>query len=192
MPKVNKTQYAILGILSISPMSGYDIKKFIEISIGYFWNENFGHIYPVLKRLKSEGLVTKHIEEADLRPNRNVYTITDKGKETLSQWLSEDPQNTPYRDEMLFKLFFGVNVSVEENIRRILTEKEKNIKRLKEFDLIEEDLRNSIESKDCKVDANRLKYQLMTVLKGRYISKGNILWCDECLELLSKMEGSRG
>lgn len=51
MAKVNKTKYySLLGILSNRPGSGYDIKKMCDSSIGHFWNENFGHIYPVLKR----------------------------------------------------------------------------------------------------------------------------------------------
>ena len=53
MPKENKTKYAILGLLSLAPMSGYDIKIITDNSIGHFWNENFGHIYPVLGRMEA-------------------------------------------------------------------------------------------------------------------------------------------
>ena len=56
---VNKTKYAILGVLDTFPGSGYDIKKYCDKSISYFWNENFGHIYPVLKQMENEGLVSK-------------------------------------------------------------------------------------------------------------------------------------
>ena len=54
MAKINKTKYALLGVLSIMSGSGYDIKKFCDSSIGYFWNENYGHIYPMLQRLEDE------------------------------------------------------------------------------------------------------------------------------------------
>ncbi|MGA9048227.1 MAG: PadR family transcriptional regulator, partial [Dehalococcoidia bacterium] len=47
MPKINKTKYAILGLLSLKPASGYDLKKTVDWNIGFFWNENFGHIYPI-------------------------------------------------------------------------------------------------------------------------------------------------
>ncbi|MDF2869325.1 MAG: hypothetical protein K0R05_900 [Anaerocolumna sp.] len=53
----NKTRYAILGILSIHSGTGYDIKKYCDTVISNFWNENFGHIYPVLNQLLSEGLI---------------------------------------------------------------------------------------------------------------------------------------
>ena len=57
-----KSKYAILGMLSISPMSGYDIKKEVETSISNFWTESYGQIYPVLKSLIAEKFVTKSVE----------------------------------------------------------------------------------------------------------------------------------
>ncbi len=72
MPKVNKTKFAILGMLSIAPMSGYDMKKRFDSSVAHFWNENYGHIYPVLGRLEKEGLVTKKTELPQGKPLRKV------------------------------------------------------------------------------------------------------------------------
>ena len=49
--KENKSKYAIMGMLSMGPMSGYDIKKRFEKSLSYFWNESYGQIYPILRKL---------------------------------------------------------------------------------------------------------------------------------------------
>ena len=68
MAKVNKTKYAILGVLSLKPGSVYDIKKFCDKGISYFWNENFGHIYPVLKQMEAEGVITKTAEQNEGKP----------------------------------------------------------------------------------------------------------------------------
>ena len=58
MPDLNSTSYVILGGLSVEPnLSGYDMRKGIQNSIGYFWGESYGQIYPALKRLASEGLI---------------------------------------------------------------------------------------------------------------------------------------
>ena len=51
------TEEALLGLLSLKPMSGYEIKQMIEGSIGYFWRESFGQIYPTLKRLEKGGWI---------------------------------------------------------------------------------------------------------------------------------------
>ena len=55
----NKSRYALLGVLSMKSCSGYDIKKFCDKTISHFWNENFGHIYPVLSELQKEGLISQ-------------------------------------------------------------------------------------------------------------------------------------
>ncbi|MDH3629255.1 MAG: PadR family transcriptional regulator, partial [Acidobacteriota bacterium] len=48
MPDRSSSRYAVLGILTLEPMSGYDIKKFIETSVAHFWRESYGNIYPLL------------------------------------------------------------------------------------------------------------------------------------------------
>ena len=68
MAKINKTKYAILGVLSQMSGSGYDIKKCCDTSIAYFWNENYGHIYPVLKKMEEE----EKNDSGDDPPRRNV------------------------------------------------------------------------------------------------------------------------
>ncbi len=59
MREIGATPNALLGLLSLEPMSGYDIRQMISRSIGYFWSESYGQIYPGLKRLAAEGLVVK-------------------------------------------------------------------------------------------------------------------------------------
>ena len=110
MPKVNKTRYAILGVLSLKPGSGYDIKKFCDDSIFYFWNENYGHLYPVLKQMEKEGLVTRSSEQTEGKPPRNVYSITRNGKEELNRWLMLPVEPHPFRSELLLKMFFAVDI----------------------------------------------------------------------------------
>ena len=56
-PRSSSTSEALLGLLTIEPMSGYDLGLVIRDSIGHFWNESYGQIYPNLKRLAAEGLV---------------------------------------------------------------------------------------------------------------------------------------
>ncbi len=51
--------------IPMKPGSGYDIKKFCDKAISYFWNENFGHIYPVLKQ-KGKELLLKLIMYCDI------------------------------------------------------------------------------------------------------------------------------
>src|ERR1039458_464236 len=87
----------LLGLLTIAPMSGYDLGQAIRESVGFFWNESYGQIYPNLKALAAEGLVTSKNER-------------QKGKPA---WLPVDPQPEIPRNELLLKLFFGAQVPAE-------------------------------------------------------------------------------
>src|SRR5947209_14383873 len=119
MAKENKSRYAMLGMLSRGPMSGYAIKKAIEQSVANFWNESYGQIYPILKQLADEGLTTSHAEKQEGKPERYVYTITEKGREELRRWLTEPIEHLVERNELLLKLFFGTQGSVADNIKHV-------------------------------------------------------------------------
>ena len=102
-----RTAYVILGILSIHDnQSGYEIRKTIEQSVGFFWGESYGQLYPTLKKLVAEGLVTADGPDLGSRARR-AYSITPAGREALKQWLAVPFRDDPPRDEFLLKLFFG-------------------------------------------------------------------------------------
>ena len=94
MPRENKTKYAVLGLLTYAPLSGYDIRRIYDQSLGNFWSESYGAIYPILKRLEEEGLATREVQHQAGKPDRNVYTITELGRDELHRWLAQPPFET--------------------------------------------------------------------------------------------------
>src|ERR1019366_236626 len=106
--KRNQTLYVILGLLSIeSNQSGYDIHKTVEGSVGSFWGESYGQIYPTLKRLAAEGLIEPSGSATAGKKRRQTYALTDAGRVCLREWLAQPFQNDPPRNEFMLKLFFG-------------------------------------------------------------------------------------
>lgn len=103
----------LLGLLAVAPMSGYDLGQNIRTSVGFFWNESYGQIYPNLKALAAEGLVTSKTERQKGKPDRHIYSITKKGRQRLAAWLAVAPQPEIPRNELLLKLFFGAQVPAE-------------------------------------------------------------------------------
>ncbi|MCF8084911.1 MAG: PadR family transcriptional regulator [Deltaproteobacteria bacterium] len=104
-------KYSILGLLQYRDMHGYQIKKTIENQFGHMWTINYGQIYPNLKKLKDEGLVTM-IEDAnhgEKGPSRKMYSITGKGNQVFLEWLESLPEkNMILRDPFLMRfVFFG-------------------------------------------------------------------------------------
>ena len=97
------TKFALLGLLNIKKMSAYDLAKFAKESIGFFWNESYSNVHRTLKILADEKLIKKLPERGSR--NKNLFEITDLGRQALSEWLSNHQYTTIYRDELLLKLF---------------------------------------------------------------------------------------
>lgn len=73
-----------LGILSFGDASGYEIKKeFEQGPFRHFLDASFGSIYPALTRMTEEGLLACRTESQDKRPDKKVYSITEKGRAAL-------------------------------------------------------------------------------------------------------------
>lgn len=102
-------KYAILGLLHYKDMHGYRIKSHIERNFGHMWSINFGQIYPNLRSLLDEGLVTMKAVDTpgEKGPGRKLYSITEEGKQAFAQWLAAPPEgNTILRDPFLMRFIF--------------------------------------------------------------------------------------
>nr|MBP7402098.1 PadR family transcriptional regulator [Clostridia bacterium] len=82
MPQQNKTRFAILGVLSIQPASGYRIKQFCDAGIAGFWNENYGHLYPMLRQMSRTGEIEPVDGSTSVRRSQQ-YRITETGRAVL-------------------------------------------------------------------------------------------------------------
>ncbi len=101
-----RTRFVILGLLCSEPASGYAVKQSIDETVGGFWQESYGQLYPTLKQLTAEGLVTEAAASTGGR-KRTIYTITDAGRAALQTWLTEPPTPEHTRSEIALKVFFG-------------------------------------------------------------------------------------
>ena len=80
-------QYAILGLLSWRPLSGYDLKKIFDTSVRHFWPADQAQIYRTLSRLAEKGWAEMEVIEQSDRPDRKLYHITEAGRAELHAWL---------------------------------------------------------------------------------------------------------
>ena len=178
----------LLGLLTIQPMSGYDLGQTIRESVGHFWNESYGQIYPNLKKLAAGGFVTARTERQKGKPDRQIYSITQKGRERLANWLAVPPQPEIPRNELLLKLFFGGQASLQvsmEHVQRMI-ETESAILR-------------KIEQIEKEIDKNRqypdVPYWSMAVRFGQLELEAHLRWAQETLTVLNKLakkQQSRG
>jgi DNA-binding PadR family transcriptional regulator len=87
-------ELAVLGLLHESPMHGYELRKRLNTLLGMFRAFSYGSLYPCLKQLLVQGLITEDRPDEDARTlpsgrSKIVYKLTAEGKEHLQGLLSE-------------------------------------------------------------------------------------------------------
>src|SRR5258708_1267465 len=178
----SSSKFALLGVLSLKPCSGYDIKQFVKGSIGHFWNESYGRIYPLLKELAKEGLIVQQRgAKTSGRPERQVCSVTPKGEADLRHWLGQSPRNEPARSELLLKLFFADRIQPELSARHVREKKHLEETKLAIYRQAEESIREHYPTHPG------LPYWLMTISFGRHMAQSLVAWCDETLQTLSQL-----
>jgi DNA-binding PadR family transcriptional regulator len=174
----------LLGLLTIEPMSGYDLGQTIRGSIGHFWNESYGQIYPNLKKLAADGLVSAKAEKQKGKPERRIYSITREGRERLANWLAVPPQAEVPRNELLLKLFFGAQVSPDISIGYIERMAESERSSIQLIKRAAEEIARNQQYPDAP-------YWKMAARFGEIELEAHLRWAEETLAELKKIAGKR-
>lgn len=176
MAKDKKIDMVILGLLSHEDLTGYDIKKRIDTGISFFWKGSFGNIYPALRDMEEEGLISKKDTSVGGR-ERISYHINSSGKNALKKWLSDEQASNELRYETLLKLFFGgcqdKKVSIH-NIEVFENQISSDLKILKGFAA---KLKQNLEVADHL-------YFYLTVSFGIEAYEAYLKWCKKAKEML--------
>jgi len=183
MKTTSATRFAILGLLSLEPMSGYDIRRAVDDVLRHFWNESYGQIYPTLAALEHEGLI--RLMPAAARASarrRKVYAIAPAGRRALAAWRRKPPVYRPFRDEMLLRLFFGDAPSTPALLGHVKRLRAAETRRLAEYKAIEARIR-----REAGDHASR-PFWRATLRFGHHRSSAIVRWCDETARAL---RGSR-
>jgi DNA-binding PadR family transcriptional regulator len=106
----------LLGFLMRRPMTGYELKKLFSLSFSFFSGLSYGSIYPALKKMEQEGLITMRLEVQEGSPNRKVYTITGEGRKAFLEALKAPFGHERGKHPLLTRLFFFAHLTSEERI----------------------------------------------------------------------------
>lgn len=177
MARSNGTRYAVLGALSIGSMSGYEIRKLVSETIGHFWGESYGQLYPTLNRLAEEGLA--EFEQVD--GGKKVYSITGSGLKELRTWAEGPLEERPQRNELLLRLFFGRQVPKGRLIGLVKEARARQERALGWYREAEDAPPEDREHPD-------FVYWTMSLRFGLVMGGAFVRWCDEILDELRALE----
>ena len=104
----------ILGLLDIAPMSGYDVKRYVDTVVTHFWTADKSQVYRTLAGLVADGLARIETVRGTSAPDRLVHHITESGRTALHEWLVSDLDRQPERDPFLARAFFAGGLDDDE------------------------------------------------------------------------------
>lgn len=182
MKKSNKTQYAILGMLSIEPMSGYEIRQTMKQSTANFWSESDGQLYPALASLSKLKLITSKEMKKNNPREKKEYQLTAAGKTALKTWLQQEAETHNVRNEFLLKLFFGANLPAATNLEQVQAYYYRAKSRLEKIKITKQQVQR--EDKDSP----HFPYWMMSIDYGIQLIQAQLTWCENVINQLKKMK----
>ncbi len=180
MANEKKLDCVILGLLSHEDLTGYEIKKRMDTVLSFFWGASFGSIYPTLKGLVEDGWAVKSDTTGERKKIR--YSITDKGRAYLRNWLEVPVEKDEVRYETLLKLFFAGDCGAKTAIRHIENFEAKIRGGLLVLQGLIENLENVLGEEDSHL------YYLLTARFGAKVYEAHLAWCEEVKEALRAEE----
>ncbi len=97
--------HAIMTALLDDDMSGYELTKRFDTSLGFFWKASHQQIYKALRDLEQQGLLESQDIPQDGKPDKVTYRLTLAGREALEHWVLGEGQVREAKDDLFVKLY---------------------------------------------------------------------------------------
>jgi transcriptional regulator, PadR family len=173
-------KYAILGLINRESMTGYDLMKVFNMELVNFWYAKHSQIYPELKKLTDEELITYEILPEDEKLRKKIYSITEKGRQEFHNWiLQQDLLEPTPKDIFRLKAYFIESLSNAKILNHFhyqLAQRQEKLEKL------QNNMQILLDSKDIsKIQSP--EYGDYIVLKSAIKrEKSYIEWLNECIE----------
>lgn len=171
-------KYAILALITREAMTGYDItKEFNSNDLSNFWYAKHSQIYPELRKLVKEGLLTYKIVIQGEKMEKKLYSITDKGHRDLLEWLTQDePLEPSPKDVFRLRTYFSDLMTPEELNTHLISQLEKRTVRKNNLQYIMDSYYESIPNILTKEFGDYM------VLKGAIMREDSYIeWLNHCI-----------
>jgi DNA-binding PadR family transcriptional regulator len=99
-------RHAILGLLSLRPATGYEVKQTFDRGLSLGWNASESQIYRAMHTIERDGYATVDVVEQDSLPSKRVFRITEQGLAELDRWLASGVGPRYDKDPFLLRFFF--------------------------------------------------------------------------------------
>jgi DNA-binding PadR family transcriptional regulator len=176
-------KHGLLGLLNYGPMSGYDLDKAFKVSLSFFWQAKTSQIYRELDAMEQMGwLVSERVIQTD-KPNKRVYSLSEKGKRELQDWLSSPGSDVDaalrVKSAFLMRVFFAGEIGVPEALELLRAYREGCARRVQGLDAAH----SAIAGYGAGV-ANGPQFWKLTALYGELYYRLGVEWADKAIAML--------
>ncbi len=125
-------ELAVLGLLHESPMHGYELRKQLNVVLGWSRVLSYGSLYPALKKMLRAGWIAEVVGSAPMttsRRQRIVYALSQEGEERFAGLMSEagpsawEDDNFDVRFAFFSRTDMGIRLRILEGRRSRLEER---------------------------------------------------------------------
>ncbi len=171
---------AIMTSLLDADLSGSELARDFEKSMGFFWQASHQQIYQELRKLAARGWLNKREVNQSGKPNKILYGLTQAGREALAEWVYGPTRMQPTKDELLLKLY---NLS-EENVQHLVAEITQRREEVMQRIYLYETIRRRHYADPASLPV-RHKGVYLALESGIHQGEQSLAWCDQALELLA-------
>jgi DNA-binding PadR family transcriptional regulator len=175
---------AILACLTEHPMTGYELAKTFDSSIGFFWKADHQQIYRELARLRDRGHINGREVVQSGKPNKLVYSLTNEGRAALRHWAARPSSPASIKDDLLVRFYALDSIELEPMRADLMARLEYHRDRLARYERILK--KRFPDGTASPADTGRLLLLRMGLRYERNVSE----WCEEALETLSASAGA--
>ena len=175
---------AILACLTERPMTGYELAKTFDSSIGFFWKANHQQIYRELSRLRDRGHVQGREVVQSGKPNKLVYTLTAEGRTALKHWAARPSIPPSIKDDLLVRLCALDSVDIEPLRADLMARQEYHRDRSTRYERIIH--KRFPHGATSLADTGKLLGLRIGHRHERQVAE----WCEEALDALSAIAGN--
>jgi len=174
---------AILACLTERPMTGYELAKTFDASIGFFWKADHQQIYRELSKLRDRGHVQGREVVQSGKPNKLVYTLTAEGRAALRHWAARPSSPPSIKDDLLVRLYALDCVDIEPLRDDLMARLEHHRDRYARYQrILNKRFPDGLAS---PADTGKLLSLRIGLRHERAVAE----WCEEAIDALSALSG---
>ena len=175
---------AILACLTEHPMTGYELAKTFESSIGFFWKTDHQQIYRELSRLRDRGHIQGREVVQSGKPNKLVYTLTSEGRAAFRHWAARPSTPASIKDDLLVRLYALGSVDIAPLRTDLMARLEHHRDRYERFERILK--KRFPQGTASPADLGKLLSLRLGLRHERMVTE----WCEEAITALSDLTGA--